>query len=155
LSHPSPENALTGRRLVALCLLLAAVSLPGGAQAQKSLADVLGRSATPEGQPKSLLEEVTLFSYIENSYVWNIGHTGRGDVNELRYYDFDAGYSFNMAEFSIKKDPTERRPWGFGLVLTAGLDAQKNHAIGIFRDDDDAFAFRNTFKGDLQEAYGS
>jgi Putative beta-barrel porin-2, OmpL-like. bbp2 len=109
----------------------------------------------PEDKPKTLWEEIALFAYVENSYVWNLGHTGRGDVNELRFYDFDAGYTFNMAEFSIKKDPTERRPWGFGLVLTAGLDAQKNHAIGIFRDDDDAFPFRNTFKGDLQEAYGS
>jgi hypothetical protein len=60
-----------------------------------------------------------------------------------------------MAEFSIKKDPTDARPWGFGLVVTGGLDAQKNHAIGIFRDDDDAFPFRNTAKFDLQEAYGS
>jgi hypothetical protein len=109
----------------------------------------------PEDKPKTLWEEIALFAYLENSYVWNLGHTGHGDVNELRFYDFDAGYTFNMAEFSIKKDPTERRPWGFGLVLTAGLDAQKNHAIGIFRDDDDAFPFRNTFKGDLQEAYGS
>ena len=109
----------------------------------------------PEDKPKTLWEEIALFAYIENSYVWNLGHTGRGDVNELRLYDFDAGYSFNMAEFSIKKDPTERRPWGFGVVVTGGLDAQKNHAIGIFRDDDDAFPFRNTFKADLQEAYGS
>jgi Putative beta-barrel porin-2, OmpL-like. bbp2 len=109
----------------------------------------------PEEKPKTLWEEIALFAYIENSYVWNLGHTGQGDVNELRDYDFDAGYSFNMAEFSIKKDPTDRRPWGFGVVVTGGLDAQKNHAIGIFRDDDDAFPFRNTFKLDLQEAYGS
>jgi hypothetical protein len=60
-----------------------------------------------------------------------------------------------MAEFSIKKDPSDARPWGFGLVLTGGQDAQKNHAIGIFRDDDDAFPFRNTTKIDLQEAYAS
>ncbi len=106
-------------------------------------------------KPKTLWEEITLFAYVENSYVWNLGHTGRDDVNELRLYDFDAGYSFNMAEFSIKKDPTDLRPWGFGLVVTGGLDAQKNHAIGIFRDDNDAFPFRNTTKVDLQEAYGS
>jgi len=112
-------------------------------------------AAKPEEKAKTLWEEITLFAYIENSYVWNLGHTGRDDVNELRLYDFDAGYSFNMAEFSIKKDPTELRPWGFGLVLTGGLDAQKNHAIGIFRDDDDTFPFRNTTKVDLQEAYGS
>jgi hypothetical protein len=109
----------------------------------------------PEEKPKTLWEEIQLFAYIENSYVWNLGHTGRDDVNELRLYDFDAGYSFNMAEFSIKKDPTDARPWGFGVVVTGGLDAQKNHAIGIFRDDNDAFPFRNTAKFDLQEAYGS
>jgi hypothetical protein len=111
--------------------------------------------AKPEEKPKTLWDEITLFGYVENSYVWNLGHTGRDDVNELRFYDFDAGYSFNMAEFSIKKDPTDTRPFGFGLVVTGGLDAQKNHAIGIFRDDDDAFPFRNTAKFDLQEAYGS
>jgi hypothetical protein len=109
----------------------------------------------PEEKPKTLWEEITLFAYIENSYVWNLGHTGRHDVNELRFYDFDAGYSFNMAEFSIKKDPTDLRPWGFGVVVTAGLDAQKNHALGIFRDEDDQFPFRNTAKFDLQEAYGA
>jgi hypothetical protein len=111
--------------------------------------------AKPEEKPKTLLEEINLFAYVENSYVWNLGHTGRGDVNELRFYDFDAGYSFNMAEFSVKKEPSNRYPFGFGLVVTGGLDAQKNHAIGIFRDDNDAFPFRNTTKVDLQEAYGS
>jgi hypothetical protein len=143
------------RRLVALCLLIAAVAVPDAALAPKSLAEFLGRPATPEGQAKSLLEEVTLFSYIENSYVFNLGKVGRDGVNELRYYDFDEGYSFNMAEFSIMKDPSDTRPWGFGLVLTGGQDAQKNHAIGIFRDDDDAFPCRNTGNIDLQEAYAS
>ena len=110
--------------------------------------------AAPE-KPKTLWEEHVLFAYIENSYVWNLGHTGRHDVNEFRLYDFDAGYSFNMAEFSIKKDPSDRYPFGYGVVLTAGLDAQKNHAIGIFRDKDDNFPFRNTSYFDLQEAYAS
>lgn len=111
--------------------------------------------APPADKPKTLWEEHVLFSYIENSYVWNLGHTGRDDVNELRLYDFDAGYTFNMAEFSIKKDPSDRYPFGYGLVLTAGQDAQKNHAVGIFRDDNDNFPFRNTSKFDLQEAYVS
>jgi hypothetical protein len=109
----------------------------------------------PEEKPKTLWEEHVLFAYIENSYVLNLGHTGRHDVNELRYYDFDAGYTFNIAEFSLKKDPSERYPFGYGLVLTAGLDSQKNHAIGILRDDNDNFPFRNTPKFDLQEAYVS
>ena len=37
--------------------------------------------------------------------------------------------------------------------MTAGKDAQKNHSIGILRDDDDAFPFRNTPWFDIQEAY--
>jgi hypothetical protein len=108
-----------------------------------------------EEKPKTFWEENTLFAYIENSYVWNFGNTSRGRVNDLRYYDYDVGYTFNIAEFSIKKDPTERYPFGYGLVLTAGIDSQKNHALGIFRGDDDQFAFRNTPYFDLQEAYGS
>lgn len=110
-------------------------------------------AVTPAEQPNPLLEEIKLFAYIENSYVWNLGGNGRGNVNELRFYDYDGGYSFNMAEFSAKKDPSERYPFGFGLVLTAGLDAQKNHALGIFRDEDDTFPFRNTPAFDLQELY--
>jgi hypothetical protein len=106
-------------------------------------------------QPKTFWEENTLFAYIENSYVWNLGKTSKGRVNDLRLYDFDEGYTFNIAEFSIKKDPTERYPFGYGLVLTAGMDSQKNHALGIFRGDDDQFAFRNTPRFDLQEAYVS
>ncbi|HTO11806.1 MAG TPA: hypothetical protein VMQ51_09550, partial [Candidatus Binatia bacterium] len=136
-----------------LGLVLATVAWPGAALAQKSVADVLGRPATPEGQPKSYLEEVMLFSYVENSYTWNLGDTSKGRVNDLRFYDFDDGYTFNIAEFSLKKDPSERYPFGYGLVLTAGVDSQKNHALGIFRGDDDQFAFRNTPRFDLQEAY--
>lgn len=49
-----------------------------------------------------------LYSYIENSFVGNLRTGGRGDVNELRFYDHDNGYSFNAAELSLKKDPSER-----------------------------------------------
>jgi hypothetical protein len=113
-----------------------------------------------EEKPKTFWEENTLFAYIENSVVWNTGRASRGNHNELRFYDFEGGYTFNMAEFSIKKDPSERYPFGYGLVLTAGIpgtsnDSQKNHALGIFRGDDDQFAFRNTPNFDLQEAYAS
>ncbi len=113
-----------------------------------------------EEKPKTLWEETVLFSYIENSIVWNTGNASRGNHNELRFYDFEGGYTFNMAEFSIKKDPSERYPFGYGLVLTAGIpgtsnDSQKNHALGIFRNEDDQFAFRNTANFDVQEAYGS
>ena len=146
---------MTRYRLVALALVIATVAFPGAALAQKSVADVFGRQATPEGQPKSYLEEVMLFAYIENSYVWNLGNASRGGTNDLRFYDFDKGYTFNVAEFSLKKDPSERYPFGYGVVLTAGIDSQKNHALGMFRGDNDQFAFRNTTPFDLQEAYAS
>ena len=70
--------------------------------------------------------------------MWNTGRASRGNHNELRFYDFQGSYTFNVGEFSIKKDPSERYPFGYGLVLTAGIpgtsnDSQKNHALGIFR----------------------
>jgi Putative beta-barrel porin-2, OmpL-like. bbp2 len=141
-------------------LIVSSLVLFGGlvpaASAQSSLADVLGRPAAPEGQPKSYLEEIMLFSYIENSYVANLGRTGRGDVNELRFYDHDAGYTFNAAELSVKKDASERYRVGWGVVVTGGVDSQKNHSLGIFRDRDDSGPFfRNTAKYDLAEAYAS
>ena len=143
------------RRLtLMLCVMTVVSALPSAALAQKSVADVLGRTATPEGQPKSYLEEIMLFSYVENSYVANLGRTGRGNVNELRFYDHDNGYTFNAAEFSIKKDPSERYRLGWGVVITGGMDSQKNHSLGIFRDSDDGGPFfRNTAKYDLAEAY--
>jgi hypothetical protein len=111
--------------------------------------------AKPPEKPKTFWDEVTFFSYIENSFVGNLHGTGKGDMNALRFYDLDGGYTFNMAEFSIKKDPTEARPFGFGLVVTGGEDARKNHALGIFRGDDDVYPYKDTPPIDLQEAYGS
>lgn len=111
--------------------------------------------AKPAEKPKTFLDEVTLFAYIENSFVGNLHGTGRGNLNELRFYDLDGGYTFNMAQFSVKKDPSEAYPFGFGLVVTGGEDSRKNHALGIFRGDDDVFPFRDTPPIDLQEAYGS
>jgi hypothetical protein len=104
-------------------------------------------------KPKTFWEEQKLFAYIENSFTANLSGSGRGGVNELRLYDYHEGYTFNVAEFSLKKDPSEKYPFGYGLVVTAGIDSQKNHSFGIFRDEEDVFPFRNTEKFDLQEAY--
>lgn len=122
---------------------LAQTPAPGPAAAEKK----------EEEKPKTFWEETKLFAYIENSYTVNLTGAGRDATNELRFYDFDEGYSFNMAEFSIKKDPTLESWFGFGLVFTAGLDAQKNHSLGIFRGKNDTFPYRNTPPVDLQEAY--
>lgn len=148
---------MTPRRGALLgCLVTILLLAPGGARAQQSVADLLGRPATPEGQAKSYLEELMLYSYIENSFVWNLRTVGRGDVNELRFYDHDNGYTFNAAELGLKKDPSERYRLGYGVVLAAGLDSQKNHSLGIFRDgDDQSPLFKNTAKFDLPEAYAS
>jgi hypothetical protein len=64
-------------------------------------------------------------SYIENSYVWHLGRMGPHMVNNLWFYDFVTGYTFNIAELSVKKDPSDRYPFGFGLVTTAGIDSKK------------------------------
>src|SRR5262247_3836662 len=142
--------------VVLVCSLLAALGVANPAAAQRSVADLLARDATPEGQPKALLEEIFLWGYLENSYVINLGTASPHNVNDLRFYDHDADYSWNSLELSIKKDPSELYPWGFGVATTAGMDSQKNHSLGIFRDlDDGAPYYRNTAKYDLVEAYGS
>jgi opacity protein-like surface antigen len=141
---------------VALCALALIATAAGPASAQTSLVDLLGRQAALEGQPKSLLEEMFLYGYLENSYVVNLRHASPHNVNDLRFYDHDADYSRNALELSFKKDPSGRYPWGFGVVTTAGMDSQKNHSLGIFRDlGDGGPYFRNTAKYDLVEAYGS
>src|SRR5690349_13043574 len=130
------------------CLTLAMLLALGAA------GPALAQTPTPEPEkPKTFWEEQKLFAYIENSFTANLSGSGRGGVNELRFYDYHEGYTFNVAEFSVKKDPSERYPFGYGLVVTAGIDSQKNHSYGIFRDERDAFPFRNTEKFDLQEAY--
>jgi hypothetical protein len=107
---------------------------------------------TPATQaPKTLWEELAWFAYVENSAVFNLRGDATSGSNPLRFYDVDRGYTFNMAEFSLKKDPSERYPFGFGLVLAGGEDPQFNHAIGIFRTADDAPT--DTDKFDVQEAY--
>lgn len=139
-----------------LCATALVAALAGPTSAQTSLAELRGRQAAPEGQPKTLLEEMFLYGYVENSYVVNLGRASPHNVNDLRFYDHDADYSWNALELSFKKDPSERYPWGFGVVATAGMDSQKNHSLGIFRDlDDGAPYYRNTAKYDLVEAYGS
>src|SRR5215475_6404235 len=117
-----------------VCAWLAALGIASPAAAQRSVADLLGREATPEGQPKQLLEEIMLWGYLENSYVINLGTASPHNVNDLRFYDHDADYSWNSLELSVKKDPSELYPWGFGVVTTAGMDSQKNHSLGIVRD---------------------
>jgi potassium-transporting ATPase A subunit len=56
---------VTRFRTLAVCAVALLVALPGTARAQTSVADLLGRPATAEGQPKTYLEELTLYGYVE------------------------------------------------------------------------------------------
>ena len=79
-------------------------------------------------KPKTLWDEFKLFSFVEMGATFNLnggskgvpGSTSDGWTNTLRLYDINQGYTFNMAEFSIKRDPDEAFPFGMGLVLTGG-----------------------------------
>ncbi len=148
---------------VALLAPLAASVTPAYPQSDStsvpSLTTVAGGepAATPElgsepTEAPTFVEELKLWAYAENSGVLNLAGSDVGEINELRFYDFESDVSFNMAELSLKKDPSER-PLGFGVVLTAGRDAQKNHALGLFRDEDDVFPFEDTSEFDVQELY--
>jgi len=150
------------RRVILLTALmtLALAAAPCAARAQATAPAQPAESApgptaapAPEERTPGFRDEVRLFAYLEMSYTWNLGGASRGGVNEFRVYDYIEGFAFNIAEFSVKKDPSERYPFGFGLVLTVGQDSQKNHSLGIFRDEDDEVPFRNTSHFDLQEAY--
>jgi len=125
-----------------LLVAVLAVMVASGAAAQES---------KPAETPKTLWEEIVWFAYVENSGVFNLRGKSTTGTNELRLYDVDRGYTFNMAQISVKKEPSERYPFGFGLVVTGGEDVQFNHAIGILRDEDDAPT--DTEKADIQEAY--
>jgi hypothetical protein len=71
MSH-RPGPRLGGSVVILLLLLLA----PDAARAQRSVADLLGRPAAPEGTAKTYLEELTLYSYIENTSSGTCGRPG-------------------------------------------------------------------------------
>src|SRR5262249_60223708 len=117
------------RRIAAWVVVLLAMC-PASALAQKSVSEVLGGPATPEGEPKSYLEELMLYGYIENSYVANLRDAGRGGGNELRFYDHAGGFTFNPAELRLKKDPSQRYRFGDGAGITDRIDSHTNQRLG-------------------------
>jgi hypothetical protein len=125
------------RQGLAAWLLGAAVAGAGPASAQTQAPAAPAEAKKDEKAP-TLWDEFRLFSYIEIGGTINLhgkskgvpGSTSSGDTNLLRLYDLDEGFTFNVAEFSIKRDPNEAFPFGMGLVLTAGIDPQKNHSVG-------------------------
>jgi Putative beta-barrel porin-2, OmpL-like. bbp2 len=154
-------TAKTGGLAAAVFAMLLVGALPAWAQAPAPTPAPAEEKKAEEEKPKTLWDEFKLFSYIEMGATFSLhggsvgvpGSTSSGDTNLLRQYDLSQGYTFNMAEFSIKRDPDEKFPFGEGLVLTAGEDARKNHSIGLLRSETDVFPFRNDPWFDLQEAY--
>jgi hypothetical protein len=155
--------ATTRGWLSAVLVMVLAGAVPAWAQAPAPAAPAPAEEKKAEEKPKTLWDEFKLFSYIEMGGTISLhgksqgvpGSTATGATNLLRYYDINEGYTFNMAEFSITRDPDEKFPFGMGLTLAAGQDAQKNHSLGILRDDNDAFPFRNTPWFDLEQAWVS
>lgn len=155
--------AKVGRWLAAVPMIAILTVAPAWAQTPPVSAPTTG--AKPEEKkdekPKTLWDEFKVGAFIEQGATFSLsggsrgipGQTAGGYTNELRLYDIYQGYTFDMAEFSIKRDPDAAFPFGMGLVLTVGQDSQKNHSIGILRNNTDAFPFRNTPWFDLQEAY--
>src|SRR5262245_24810503 len=159
----STVTTIVGGVVTISALLMASVapvSAQAPAPATPPSAPTEEKVAEPQ-KPKTLWDEFKLFSYVEMGGTFNLNGVSRGvpnstssgHVNQFRYYDIYDNYTFNMAEFSIKRDPDEKFPFGMGLVLTAGEDAQKNHSIGMLRTEEDVFPFRNTPWFDVQEAY--
>jgi len=158
-----PMRFRLGGALTMLCLVVA-LSAAGPVAAQTPAApseEKVVEQQKDEQKPKTLWDEFKLFSYVEMGGTFNLHGGGKGVpnstsgnfTNDLRYYDINQGYTFNMAEFSIKRDADEAFPFGMGLVLTGGNDSQKNHSIGILRNETDTFPFRNTPWFDVEEAY--
>ena len=154
-----------GRWLAAMLVVALGSAGPGWAQtpppAPAPAAGEKKAEDKKDEKPKTLWDEFKLSAFIEMGATFSLhggstgvlGSTSTGPTNLLRLYDIDQGYTFNLGEFGIKRDPDEAFPFGMGLVLTAGQDSQKNHSIGILRKETDLFPFRDAAWFDLQEAY--
>jgi nitrogen regulatory protein PII len=121
-----------------------------------------GQARREEGgrKPKTFWDENTLFGYIENSLVWNTGRASRGNHNELRFYDFQGSYTFNVGSSASRRTRPSAIRSGTAWCSRRGSRARRTTRrrttrSASFRGDDDQFAFRNTPNFDVQEAYAS
>jgi len=91
------------------------------------------------------LKELTFSGYVETTYNFNLNDPP-SLTNKLRVFDDDANqFTLNNTELSVSRQPTEKVPIGFGLVVNAGRDTRKTKAAGLGAGDDTPF--------DLQQAY--
>ena len=126
--------------------------LAWGEQAAPATGTVEDRLKAVEEAVKSpalgFLKELTFSGYVQTTYNFNF-EDPPSRTNKLRVFDDDAGqFSINNIELAISRQPTEKVPVGFGLVMNAGRDTRKTKAAGLgggTTGDDNPF--------DLQQAY--
>jgi hypothetical protein len=93
----------------------------------------------------SFLKDITFSGYVQTTYNFNF-EDPPSRTNKLRVFDDDANqFTINNIELAISRQPTEKVPVGFGVVMNAGRDTRKTKALGLGAGDDNPF--------DLQQAY--
>lgn len=93
----------------------------------------------------SFLKDITFSGYVQTTYNFNF-EAPPSRTNQLRIFDDDANqFNINNIELAFSRQPTEKVPVGFGVVMNAGRDTRKTKALGLGAGDDNPF--------DLQQAY--
>jgi len=111
-----------------------------------SAAPAAAARGQPEEKPKTLLEEIALFGYVEASYVGNLGHTSAdsGGLTSSRQAIRSASTTATKALPSHGRDQREEglRPTSIrsasGVVFTAARTRRRITRSVIFRDLQDA-----------------
>ncbi|MCI0371072.1 MAG: porin [candidate division NC10 bacterium] len=141
-----------GRIGGALAFVVLAQGLAWGQQAAPKAGTVDERLKAVEEAVQSpvlsLLREVTLTGYVQTTYNFNFEDPPT-KTNNLRVFDDEANqFTINNIELAFSRQPTEKVPVGFGVVMNAGRDTRKTKALGLgggATGDDNPF--------DLQQAY--
>lgn len=133
----------------ALAFVVLAEGLAWGQQAAPPAGSVQDRLKAVEeavaSPALSFLKDITFSGYVQTTYNFNF-EDPPSRTNRLRVFDDDASqFSINNIELAISRQPTEKVPVGFGLVMNAGRDTRKTKAAGLGAGDDNSF--------DLQQAY--
>lgn len=132
-----------------LALLVLAQGLAWGQQAAPPAGSVQDRLKAVEeaiaSPALSFLKDITFSGYVQTTYSFNF-EAPPSRTNQLRVFDDDANqFNINNIELAFSRQPTEKVPVGFGVVLNAGRDARKTKAAGLGGGDDNPF--------DLQQAF--
>ncbi|MBI4737184.1 MAG: porin [candidate division NC10 bacterium] len=82
-------------------------------------------------QNKTLQKDWEWSGHVVTSYNYNFNNP-KSQANRLRVFDEKANtFRLNSAELNVGKPSTTESPWGFGLTLNLGTDAEKIHSAGL------------------------